>query len=349
MKILFVDHTTHIKCLEDFKLKARGGMVTSLGKVSDGLSKNHEVFVWAKGFNAESEAGVKWISDPIDDADIIVFNRGMDNGHPELGKGKRILWAHDLPHIGFCPDPKTMNSLSGLVSMSQYADRVWRDMFEYKGKSFLIPNGVDFNLFNPAHEKDHGYLIYASAPNRGLWRLPLIFDAIKGRAKISSVRMTAFSNMRTMHPGEIKETEDNYELDYSTCEEVGIIRKDPIPQKELAIELGRASMMLLPTNYPEICSNLVLQSLACGTPVITTGKIGSIPEWLTHRKNSMLTNYAPRDYMVYQKEIILNTCEVLGNTRLWKKLRRGAEKTRNKILSWEDVVGRWERMVNRFS
>lgn len=325
-------------------------MVSSLGKITDGLSRRgHDVYVWSNGFDAESESGVKWRSDPIDDADVIVFNRGMNDGHPELGRGKRILWAHDLPHIGFCPNPKAVNALSGLVSMSHYADRVWRDFFEYKGKSFLIPNGVDKDLFKPAEHKDHGYLIYASAPNRGLWRLPLIFDAIKGRAKISSVRMSAYSNMRAMHPGEIKETEDNYELDYSTCEEVGIRRFDPIPQNELAIELGRAGMMILPTNYPEICSNIVLQSIACETPVITTGQIGSVPEWLTHRKNSILTQYAPRDYMIYQKEVILGACEVLGNTKLWKKLRHGCAKTRKMILSWDDVADRWEKMVNRFS
>ena len=343
MRILFVDHTTKLTSLDDLK-KPRGGMVTSLSIVTEGLQKSgHNVYVWG-GLEETSESGVCWTKDPINKADIIVFNRGMADGHPELGPGKRILWAHDLPHIGFCPNPQRMNSLTCLVSMSQYADRVWREMFDYKGKSVIIPNGVS-DIFKP-RPKEIGYMIYASAPNRGLWRLPLIFDAIKSRAKISSIRLHAYSNMRTLHPNEIKETEDNYELDYSTCEEVGIRRLDPIPQSELAVELGTAGLMILPTNYPEICSNIILQSIACGTPVITTGQIGSVPEWLKHRKNAMLTTYAPRDYMVYQKQIIMNACEVLGNTRLWRKLRQGAERTR--ILSWDDVVGRWVKMVNRY-
>ena len=71
-------------------------------------------------------------------ADVIVFNRGMADGHPELGPGKRILWAHDLPHIGFCPNPQRMNSLTCLVSMSQYADRVWREMFDSSKAKFEI-------------------------------------------------------------------------------------------------------------------------------------------------------------------------------------------------------------------
>ena len=348
MKILFVDHTTKLGGIDDLATQARGGMVSSLFHVTNGLAeRGHEVVVWS-GLDDETPAGVRWVSEPEDDADAIVFNRGMADGHPELGSGRRFLWAHDLPHIGFCPNPRHMRGLACLVSMSRYADRVWRHLFDYDGKSTLIPNGVDFDLFKP-RGKTPEYLIYASAPNRGLWRLPLIYDAVKNRHK-GRIWCHAYSNMRTQHPNEIKETEDNYELDYSTCEEVGIRRLDPIPQHKLAVQLGQAGMLLLPTNYPEICSNIILQSLACGTPVITTGLIGSAGEWLKHRKNAMLTTYAPRDYMVYQKEIIMACVEVLGNTRLARKMQRGALRTaRTQILSWDDVADRWAGMVNRYS
>ena len=347
MKILFVDHTPKLSSIDELERKARGGMVSSLFHVTNGLARRgYEVAVWST-LDAKTPDGVRWTTEPEDDADVIVFNRGMDDAKPELGSGHRILWAHDLPHIGFCPDPRHMRSLTCLVSMSQYADRVWRRLFDYPGRSVIIPNGVDKDLFKPG-PKTQQYMIYASAPNRGLWRLPLIFDAVRNRHK-GKIWMSAYTNMRTLHPSEIKETEDNYELDYSTCEEVGIRRLDPIPQHELAGELGRAGMMVLPTNYPEICSNIVLQSLACGTPVITTGLIGSTGEWLKHRKNAMLTEYAPRDYMVYQKEIIMALLEVLGSTRLWKRMQRGALRTaKTQILSWDGVVDRWENMVNRY-
>ena len=349
MKLLFVDHTTKLGGIDDLERQARGGMVSSLFYVTDRLAaRGFEVVVWGT-LDAATTAGVRWTTEPEDDAAAIIFNRGMADGHPALGSGHRFLWAHDLPHIGFCPDPRRMRSLTGLVSMSQYADRVWRAMFDYAGRSTVIPNGVEKQLFKPAAHKDHGLLLYASAPNRGLWRLPLIYDAIKSRHAGYQTRFHAYSNMRTQHPGEIRETEDNYELDYSTCEEVGIRRMDPIPQADLAIEMGKAGMMILPTNYPEICSNIVLQSLCCETPVITTGLIGSTGEWLEHDKNALLTKYAPRDYMVYQKEVIMYALEALGSTKLWKKLQRGARKTaRTQILSWDDVADRWAKMVRRY-
>ena len=345
MKLLFVDSNTHLNTLDDLKTSARGGMVSSLLIVTDGLArKGYDVHVWGNDFDAVSDDGVKWHKDPeVTDADAIIFNRGIGDGAPALGPGKRFLWTHDLPHAGHCKNHKYMNMLTCMVSMSKYGDRVWRDMFDYTGKSVLIPNGVDKELFKPG-EKDPSYLIYASAPNRGLWRLPLIFDAI--RTHVPGTHMRAYSDMKTLHPAEAKETEANYELDYHSCEEAGIERLDPIPQHELAVEIGRAGLMILPTNYPEICSNSILQSLACGTPVITAGSIGSAPEWLKHKKNSMLTTYQARDYMVFQRQIIQNTVTVLRDKRMHLKMMRAAVNT--KILSWADVIEKWDAMVRRY-
>ena len=345
MKILFVDNNTHLKTLDDLKTQARGGMVASLLHVTDGLSKKgYDVHVWGNDFDDVSAAGVTWHKDPINDADVIIFNRGIGDAAPALGPGKRILWTHDLPHAGHCKDHRYMNALTCMVSMSKYGDRVWRDMFDYTGKSVCIPNGVDKGLFKRAPNKECQYLIYASAPNRGLWRMPLIFDAIRNH--VPGTYMRAYSNMRSQHPGEIKETEDNYELDYYSCEEAGIDRRDPIPQHELAKELGSAGLMILPTNYPEICSNSILQSLACGTPVITAGSIGSAPEWLKHKKNAMLTTYQARDYMVFQRQIIQYAVTVLRDRPMHLRMMAAAAKT--KILSWDDVVDRWDAMVRRY-
>ena len=346
MKILFVDSNTHLKTLDDLKTQARGGMVSSLLIVTDGLSrKGHDVHVWGNDFDAVSDSGVTWHKKPtVTNADAIVFNRGLGSGEPALGTGKRFLWTHDLPHAGHVKDHKFLNMLTCMVSMSRFGDRIWRDMFDYKGRSVIIPNGVNKDLFKPSEIKDPKYLIYASAPNRGLWRLPLIFDAIKNH--VPGVRMRAYSNMKTLHPGEAKENEANYELDYGSCEEAGIERLDPIPQHELAEELGCAGLMILPTNYPEICSNAILQSLSCGTPVITAGSIGSAPEWLRHKKNSILTTYQARDYMVFQRQIIKGAVSVLSHRPTHLRMMKEAAKT--KILSWGAVIEKWDAMVRRY-
>jgi len=347
MKILFIDLNTRLKSITDLDSHARGGMITSLFKVSDALSQMHSVTVLSDikrgGVTAK---GTSWVNAEMFDYrqlfDVLVSNRGAGEGWPGIIAKKRVLWTHDLPHSGFAVHPKVLRQYSRVVFMSKYAERVWRTVFKEIGKSTLIPNGVDKKLFQP-RAKGNGFLIYASAPNRGLKRLPLIFEAIKSRVS-GAVFMRAYSNMGKLHPGEVLDAEkDGYSLDYKNAMDAGIEMYDPIPQEKLAVELGQAGLMILPTDYPEICSNIILQSLACGTPVITTGNLGSAGEWIKHRKNGMLTKYHPVDYMVHTIEIVRNAIEVLNNRNLHEKMIRNAAKT--KILTWEQVGQKWHKMI----
>jgi glycosyltransferase involved in cell wall biosynthesis len=172
----------------------------------------------------------------------MVCNRGIGDGYQGIRAEHRVLWTHDLPHNGFALHPERFRGFSRVVFMSDYAERVWRGFFPQIGKSVKIPNGVDKGLFYP-REKDLRHLIYISAPNRGLAKLPLIFEAVSSRTD-APVSMTAYSNLKVLHPNE---PGDN-ELPREECRRVGIDLRDPIPQAELAKELGSAGLMVLPSN-----------------------------------------------------------------------------------------------------
>ena len=355
MRILFIDRSTKLETVNDLSSRARGGMVTSLFKISDYLSeRGHSVYVLGDiKHPGITPSGVRWVdgqdSMPVD-YDVLVCNRGTGSGYSDINAKHRILWTHDLPHAGFIPEPKTIKAFSATVFMSKYAERVWRDFYRDIGKSFLIPNGVDKDIFYQ-REKDLGYMIFASAPNRGLKRLPFIFDCIESRIG-DSVRMSAYSNLKKLHPGEVdqeirNEEEDGFSIIYNRVAESKVSLKDPIPQKQLAEEIGSAGLMILPTDYPEICSNVILQSLASGTPIITTGSLGSSGEWIKHGKNGMLTKWHPVDYMIYQVDLIRNATKVLEDKKLHRKLIAGAQKT--KILSWKEVGEKWETMLRKLS
>ena len=348
MRILFLDISTALETVNDLETKGRGGMVTSLFRVSDYLALAGHFVGVIGGISTPGETplGVQWWnreSFPRESEwDFLILNRGATNGAPEINARKRILWTHDLPHNGHIPEPATAHALAGVVFMSEYAERVWRAFYKTIGKSFLIPNGVDRALFHP-REKDLNYLVYASAPNRGLKRLPLIFEAIKSRTA-RPVYMRAFSNMATLHPNE---TGEEFSLDYKSCEEAGIDRRDPIPQSELAKELGRAGLMILPTDYPEICSNIILQSLASGTPIVTTGGLGSAGEWIKNGKNGRLTKFQVHDYMIHTLEIVRAAVDVLNNKAKHLRIIRAAAET--KIYSWEAIGAKWEKMLKKLS
>lgn len=350
MKILFLDFSTRLDTINDLKSRARGGMVTSLFKVSDVLSQlGHEVFVVSDiSKDGKTDSGTIWCAETGAcflkgyDWDFLICNRSTGEGYTGIKAKHRILWTHDLPHNGFIPDPRVMTAFSATVFMSNYAERIWRAFYKTIHKSFLIPNGVDKDLFYP-REKDLDYLIYCSAPNRGLKRLPLIYDAVKSRTR-DSVYMNAYSNLEKMHPNEAL-TSPDHAADYEKVSGSEVTLLDPIPQKEFAEQIGKAGLAIMPSNYPEICSNNVLQSLASGTPVITTGNLGSACEWVKHKKNGMLTKFQVNDYMIYSLEFVRNCVDVLNTPDFHCKLIHNASKT--KVYSWEQIGDKWEKMLKK--
>jgi glycosyltransferase involved in cell wall biosynthesis len=348
MRILFLDRSTRLSTIHDLTGRARGGMVSSLRVLPDKLAgMGHDCSVLAEIEQpGKTDAGVWWSNEYNGNrVDVLVFNRGVGHGAPEIDARRRVLWTHDLPHNGFIPDPKIMGAVAATVFMSRYSERVWRTFYRTIGRSFTIPNGVDRERFYP-RRKDLDYLIYASAPNRGLKRLPLIFEAARHQTR-PDMYMRAYSNLAVMHPNEVEgdDGRDGFELHYQAIRESEVELHDPLPQSEFAGEIGRAGLMVLPTGYPEICSNVILQSLACGTPVITTGRLGSAGEWLVHGKNAMLTQFQVADYMVYQMEMVRNAVAVLNDENKHRRMIENAAKT--KLLTWDEVAHKWERMLHK--
>lgn len=349
MRILFHDQSTDLETVKDLQVKGRGGRVNSLFKVSDYLAwRGHDVTVFSdiKGTGV-TQWGTNWDHEAWGEYDCLITNRGTGDGYPQIKAKSRILWTHDLPHSGFIPEPLTIRGFDATVFMSEYAERVWRTFYKDIGRSALIPNGITADLFKP-RQKDLDYLIFASAGNRGADKLDFIFDCIRSRVNRPGLRLHAYTG-RSLHPCEggydhNRELKDGFELGYET-ETSSVTWCEPIPQRELAVQLGTAGLMIMPTCFPEICSNIVLQSLASGTPVITTGGMGATPEWVKHKKNGMLTEFMTNDYMVHIVEMVRNACFVLENEKLHRKMIKKASRTR--ILNWKEIGAKWERLIKR--
>jgi glycosyltransferase involved in cell wall biosynthesis len=102
--------------------------------------------------------------------------------------------------------------------------------------------------------------------------------------------------------------------------------------------------MLLPSNYPEICANVILQALASGVPIVTTGGLGSSGEWIS-QNNGALTQWQPYDYMAYTLNIIRESVRILEDESLHRKLIKNAQNTF--VHSWEQIGALWERMLTK--
>ena len=261
MKILFMDPSIRAENVLDIETLPCGGRKTSMFYLPDELCKRgHRCWVVANIKRpGVTMNGTIWCSAvPSYDFDVLVLNRGISDCFPGIKAKFRVLWTHDLPHSGFALQPKNLNAVGLTVFMSKYAEKVWRKFYKDIGKGAIIPNGVDKSIFKPRTESSlGGPLVFASAPNRGLKRLPLIFEAVKTRLSGCEVRMVALSNMGKLHPGEVEDVDsDGYELSYKGAEEAGIQVINPVPQPELARYLSGAAATVIPTGFPEICSNL---------------------------------------------------------------------------------------------
>lgn len=341
MRFLFIDQSTRLKTANDLKIIPRGGMVQSLFRVTDYLSLQKHYVVVLSDIDKPglTNSGTRWVNELIDiEYDVLICNRGIGNGYPHIKAKRRILWVHDLPHSGFIPDPK-MASAFEVVFMSRYAEKIWREFYKFLGKSYFIPNGID-KFFYPRDKNLH-QIIYFSHPNRGLKRLDFIADCLQ-QSVSKEIQVDVYSSP-SMYPTD-GEMGDYVDMDLiSTQGHLNI--HDPLPTRQIAKKVGAAGLCIMPTGYPEICSNSVLQALASGTPIITTGNLGATPEWVKHNKNGMLTKYLPNDYMIFTVEIVRHATNVLLNEKKHRKLIEGAKNT--KILTWKQVGEKWLKLLTK--
>ena len=137
MQVLFVDLS-----IDNIQDNPVGGRVGSLKRITEYLSKYMDVDVFYNGYTTYVDHVFYFNELYKYEYDVIVFNRGIGNGLPDVKAKNRILWVHDLPHSGFIPNPKTAAALT-VVNMSKYGDFVWRKFYRHIKKSIIIPNGVD--------------------------------------------------------------------------------------------------------------------------------------------------------------------------------------------------------------
>lgn len=338
-RVAFVDRSENGVTGEASLRGPINGRLTCLHNVTKYLAgRGHQIEVLGRHPRFTTEAGVLWNDRWQGSYDTLVFLRGLGDGEPAIDAGKRILWVRDLPHSGFCSEPGKLKSVQ-VVALSKYAERIWRSYYRQIKKCVVIPNGVDTRVFKrgPISARNRKLFLFASNPNRGLDRLPLIFESV--HAVDPEIQMVAFSDRETLHPGETGDYADATRK----CVDKGIDVRAPVSAERLAWWMQTAGAMVLPSDYPEICSNVVLQALACGLPIITTGRMGATVEWVKDGVNGRLTQFDKRDYQIYDLEIARHMLDLAKKPAEWASLCYGAEDT--DVPSWEDIGRKWERLI----
>lgn len=343
-KLLFVDltqgHDPHR--LYD---KPTGGTLTSLTKVPEYLASiGYEVYVRSTYQKEEVVNGVNYITHDsiLRDWDVVIFNRNVlpyqfVSQCKEKG-AKIIWWLHDVVDTRYLPDA-TFTLVDHIVALSNYCKETFSDFYEIsKDKFTVIPNGIDPEVFNPGDydkRNTHTYLV-ASAPIKGYAPIPMVYENLKRNDPDLDFRIYS---SQTLHGKDNTAGQDQY-LQYMGNQGAHIY--SPVNPKVLAAIMKKSWALLMPNNYPEICSNLLLQARACGLPVVSSN-IGANPEFIKHgQTGSLTTKWHPHDFHSWSIEFTREVVKLQQDKELHKKI---SEQTCKDILTWDQIGRIWNELI----
>jgi glycosyltransferase involved in cell wall biosynthesis len=266
--------------------KGYGGIEWVVALLADGLADaGHDVTLFATGdsrtkarleFVFEQAPGSKAINDIVLDTTHTLFSlrRAVERfdvlhvhspfsalaASVETG----VPTVHTL-HGSFVPE---MTRLYSFV-----AERVWFVAISEAQKRFnqelryggVVYNGIDMDVYGLQQEKEDFVLFLGrAAPEKG-WRRAI--DA----ARLAGVRLV--SAVKIAHPTEEQEWETNIRPALPPDAEV----MGEISQEQKVDLLRRARAVLFPIDWAEPFGLVMVEAMACGTPVIATPR-GSVPE-----------------------------------------------------------------------
>lgn len=111
-----------------------------------------------------------------------------------------------------------------------------------------------------------------------------------------------------------------------------------VANKDLPHYLNRLSILVIPTKHNEGLPTIILESMACGTPVITT-EVGGIPDIIKDKKTGFIFRSTSPDIMA---EDMINALRFKGI----ENVIRNGEKVINNKYTFEKALERYEKIIN---
>jgi glycosyltransferase involved in cell wall biosynthesis len=348
-KLLFIDGTPGFT-VDRKDTKACGGILNSLTIIPQYLAKQGwDVTVKCTVPEKIEANGVKYIPYELKEAipkwDITILNRNginlpLVNYSHEIG-AKVVWWLHDIVDFRYLEDSGYRHA-DKIIALSNYCCKTFSDFYSIPKEKFgVISNGVDKSVFYPGkYENRKKYsFIMASALIKGF--IPIFDTWINLKRHFPKATLTIYSS-QSLHDKADNSAQKEWLREMET---EGATVQQPIPQHILADKMRECWGVLMPNSYPEICSNLMLQARACGTPVITSS-IGSAPEFIEHGKTGLLTSYHPHDLFSWIKEYVELTVQLCKDEKQHKQI---SEQAPEGTLSWDTIGEKWHELLKELS
>ena len=222
---------------------------------------------------------------------------------------------------------RALKDAAAIISLSDSMVEVCRELGVSSDKFTVIHNGVDRDLFRPGDKQEARRKLGLPAEGR-LVVCVSFYQKRKGIMELVRAMASLPQDLRLVLVGSEISTEAAYCRDVlQEIERLGlsqrVLRVGHQPHERIPHYFRAADVSVL-ASYWEGCPNAVVESLACGTPVVGT-PVGSVPEIISPEKNGVIVPMGNVDALAEGIQHVLD--------REWLP-----EKLSRTVKSWDEVA-----------
>lgn len=335
-----------------------GGGETALYYVAKGLARlGHEVVVLnrcgpeaglydgVRYYDAATSAAQWRVEARTQPPDVLVLCRRMLDVLAGIPARARVFWSHDYQGVRMEAPQSGAGRRLGIVWrratgpwLHQRVDRIFvisrflADVFRWlfrapAEKLVVIPVGIETDLFaGPPHPRPPMRFIHTSVPDRGLAHLLQgIFPAIRRSFPDAELHLYSY------HP-----------LDaYKRYATPGVHFHGWVPKPELVRSLQESTLMLYPSSVEEMGCIAILESMAAGTPAVTSS-LGVLSELAGDGKRGIAVQGWPGT-ADFSRRFVEATTSLLSDADRLERMRAAAHEYAITHHSWDAVAAQWQQ------
>src|SRR3989441_1528979 len=281
-------------------------------------------------------------------ADVLVVCRRMLDVFAGIPARAKVYWTHDYQGVPMrtlrptagrqlavvwrrTTGPLVHHRVDRICVISRFHADVVRWLFRPPAEKLVVPPvGIETGLFaGPSPPRAPVRFIHASSPDRGLAHLLKdIFPAIRRALPAAELHLYSYQPLDA----------------YKRYSGLGVYFHGWVPKSELVRSLGGSTLMLYPSNVEEMGCIAVLESMAAGTPAVTSS-LGVLPELAGDGSRGIAVQGWPGT-TDFSRRFVEATTNLLADTARLERMRAAAREYAITHHNWDAIALQWQQMLH---
>lgn len=329
-----------------------GGSESALWSMAHALAvRGHKVDVFCKCPAPGDYAGISYWD--VSSFQTIAMAREWDvcivsRAYPVLALPLRTkmnwLWLHDMP-----TNSQTMASqlwqTDQMMTLSDFHRTAYLKEYPlFERIMWQTRNGIDISLIERSQvaKRNMKRLIYASRPERGLDVLLLkVWPELQKRDPELELHICGYDMGSWQFAPQMEQFYT--QIEQIIKQSTGVTNHGALKKNEFYALLGSAALLVYPTGFPEISCIVALESMAAGTPIVTSDAF-ALKETVPYEK---VEGTPTRES--YVEDFVDLTMKLLQDDMLYRRLQKqGRQHVAG--YAWVAIAKEWEtRMFELFA